>query len=102
MAAPTLTPEERQAALEKAKEARQKRAQVREGLKTGELSLEEVLDMRGDEIVGRMKVTVLLESLPGIGVAKAEKIMAQVKIAPNRRVGGLGSRQRETLLDLLK
>ena len=38
MAIPQLTPEERQAALEKAKAARIKRAQVRDDLKSGKLT----------------------------------------------------------------
>ena len=43
MAIPQLTPEERAAALEKAKQARILRAQVREDLKSGKLSLEDLL-----------------------------------------------------------
>ena len=67
MAVPQLSPEERQAALEKAKIARAKRAEVREKLKQGELTLEQVLDMRDDPIIGRMKVSALIETLPGNG-----------------------------------
>ena len=40
MAIPQLSPEERQAALEKAKAARIKRAEVRDDLKSGKLTLE--------------------------------------------------------------
>ena len=71
MAVPQLSPEERQAALEKAKIARAKRAEVREKLKQGELTLEQVLDMRDDPIIGRMKVSALIETLPGYGKTKA-------------------------------
>lgn len=101
MAVPTLTPEERQAALEKAKAARIKRAQVREDLKSGKLTLKEVIDMRQDEIVGRMKVSTLIETLPGFGKAKAEKVMIELQIAPSRRLRGLGERQRADLLERL-
>ena len=52
MAIPQLSPEERQAALEKAKAARIKRAEVRDDLKSGKLTLEKVLDMKEDPIVG--------------------------------------------------
>ena len=48
MAIPQLSPEERQAALEKAKAARIKRAEVRDDLKSGKLTLEKVLDMKED------------------------------------------------------
>ena len=46
MAIPQLSAEERQAALEKAKAARIKRAQVRDDLKNGKLSLQDVLAMK--------------------------------------------------------
>ena len=65
MAVPELTPEERQQALEKAKAARIKRAQVREDLKNGTLTLKDVLAMKDDPIVGRMKASTLIETLPG-------------------------------------
>ena len=99
MAVPQLSPEERQAALEKAKVARAKRAEVREKLKQGELTLEQVLDMRDDPIIGRMKVSALSEPLPGYGKTKAEKAMADLEIAESRRLKGLGERQRKALLE---
>jgi hypothetical protein len=101
MAIPQLTAEERQAALEKAKIARVKRAQVREDLKSGKLSLKEVIDMKDDEVVGRMKVSTLIETLPGYGKAKASKVMAELKIAESRRLRGLGARQEAALLERL-
>jgi len=101
MAAPIITPEERQAALNKALESRRKRAQLREDLKAGKLTLEEVLDMRDDEAIGRMRASALLESLPGIGATRAAKLMERAGIAPSRRVRGIGSKQREKLLELL-
>ena len=101
MAIPQLSAEERQAALEKAKAARIKRAEVRDQLKAGELSLEQVLDMKDDAVVGRMKVSTLIETLPGYGKAKAEKIMTELQIAESRRLRGLGDRQRAALLERL-
>ncbi len=101
MPVPQLTPEERQQALEKAKTARIKRAQVREELKTGKLTLEQVLAMKDDPIIGRMKVSTLIETLPGYGKAKAEKIMKELDIAESRRLKGLGQRQQKALLDRL-
>lgn len=101
MAVPQLSPEERQAALEKAKAARIKRAEVRDDLKSGKLTLEKVLDMKEDPIVGRMKVSTLIETLPGYGKAKAEKIMKELQIAESRRLRGLGDRQRAALLERL-
>ena len=101
MAIPQLSAEERQAALEKAQAARIKRAQVRDDLKNGKLSLQDVLAMKDDPIVGRMKVSTLIETLPGYGKAKAEKIMGELKIAESRRLKGLGERQEAALLERL-
>lgn len=101
MAIPQLSAEERQAALEKAKAARIKRAQVRDDLKNGKLSLQDVLAMKDDPIVGRMKVSTLIETLPGYGKPKAEKIMGELKIAESRRLKGLGERQEAALLERL-
>jgi hypothetical protein len=101
MAIPELSKEDRIAALEKAKLARAKRAEVRENLKSGKLNLEQVIAMKDDEVVGRMKVSTLIETLPGYGKAKAEKVMKELGIAESRRLRGLGERQREALLERL-
>lgn len=100
MALPTLTDEQRKAALEKAAQARHVRAELREKVKTGKVSLKEVLDST-DPIAERMKVSALIESLPGYGKAKAAKIMDELGISATRRVKGLGARQREQLLEAL-
>ena len=100
MALPTLTDEQRKAALEKAAQDRHARAELREKVKTGKVSLKEVLDST-DPIAERMKVSALIESLPGYGKAKAAKIMDELGISATRRVKGLGARQREQLLEAL-
>ena len=83
---------------EKAAAARQARAKLKAQVKKGELSLADVLARAGDPIVARMKVSSLLESMPGYGKAKTEKIMTELEISPTRRVQGLGSKQKEQLL----
>ncbi len=100
MALPQLTDEQRKAALEKAAKARHERAQLREDIKTGKVSLKEVLES-DNPIATRMKVSALIESLPGYGKAKAAKIMDELGISPTRRVKGLGNRQREQLIEVL-
>ena len=100
MALPQHTDEQRKAALEKAAAARHARAELREKIKKGEVSLEEVLNS-DDPIANRMKVTALIESLPGYGKAKAAKIMDELGISSTRRVKGLGARQREQLIEAL-
>ncbi|HIT51459.1 MAG TPA: integration host factor [Candidatus Aveggerthella excrementigallinarum] len=101
MPIPQLSPEERKAALEKAKAARIQRAQVRDDLKSGKLTLKQVLDMKDDPVVGRMRVSTLIETMPGYGKAKAEKVMNELRIAESRRLRGLGERQEAALLERL-
>ena len=100
MALPQLTDEQRKEALEKAAAARHARAELREQIKTGEVAVKDVLASE-DPIAQRMKVSALIESLPGYGKAKAAKIMGELGISESRRVKGLGARQREQLLAAL-
>ena len=98
MPLPTLTAEQRQQALEKAAEARRKRAELKAQLKSGNQSLAQVLGSPEDDTVGKMKVSSVLESLPGVGRVRAKKIMERLDISESRRVRGLGAKQREALL----
>src|SRR5512132_2181558 len=98
MPLPTLTPEQRQQALEKAAEARRKRAELKAQLKSGNMSLATVLAKDSDETVGKMKVSSVLESMPGVGKVRARKIMEKLDISSSRRVRGLGSKQKDALL----
>jgi 5'-3' exonuclease len=100
---PKLTPEQRAAALEKAAAARKARAELKEKLKSGEKTLEEVLKSAAtDDISGKMKVSAVLKALPGIGDKRALQIMEKLKIADSRRLRGLGEHQRAALLDEFK
>ena len=88
---PALTPEQRQAALDKAAKVRRERAEVKEKLKMGSVSLSELLKRSDeDETVGKMKVLSVLESLPGLGKVKARRLMETVGISESRRLQGLG------------
>lgn len=98
MGLPTLTTEQRQEALKKALEVRRQRAEVRAKLKNGSMNLKQCLDKADDKIVGRMKVSAVLESLPGIGKVRAASILEELGISSTRRVQGLGVRQAEGLL----
>ena len=98
MALPPLTPEQRQAALQKAAAARRARAELKEKLKHAGMTLTEILDNgETDEVVGKMKVSALLEAMPGVGKVRAARIMEKLEISPSRRVRGLGVKQRTAL-----
>ena len=45
-----------------------------------------------------MKVSALLESLPGVGRVRARQIMDEVGISESRRVRGLGANQVAALI----
>ena len=100
MALPKLTDEQRKAALAKAAEARKARAELKAELKRGGTTLKDVLDKaETDEIIGKTKVSAILEALPKVGKVKAKEIMDELEIAQTRRLRGLGERQRHALLD---
>jgi hypothetical protein len=93
-----LSEEQRRDALEKAATARRKRAELKEQLKSGRTTLRELLARTDDEVVGKMKVATVLESLPGVGRVRARKLMERLDISESRRMRGLGARQKENLL----
>jgi hypothetical protein len=96
---PALTAEQRQAALEKAAEARRTRAEVKAKLKAGSIGLGELFDQgTRDDALAKLKVVSVLESLPGVGKVQARRIMADLDISESRRLRGLGRNQREGLL----
>ncbi|NLJ79754.1 MAG: integration host factor [Firmicutes bacterium] len=101
MSLPYLSQEEKMKALKKAQEMRSKRAELRAKLKNGSISLQDVLDSADDEVIARMRVTYLIQSLPQIGKVTSKKIMSEIGINENRRVQGLGKRQRNELLKRL-
>ncbi len=98
---PQLTEEQRKAAPEKAAAARRARAEIKEKLKMGSLTLKELLAQSADdETIGKMKVVAVLESLPGVGKVKARRTMEEIGISESRRVRGLGDQQRASLLQV--
>jgi hypothetical protein len=94
VALPPLTPEQRQAALEKAAASRRERAEVKNRLKNSGASLVEVLrEGATNEVIGKMRVVDLLQSMPGLGKVRARQVMERLQIAESRRVRGLGTKQ---------
>ncbi|MEV0650114.1 integration host factor, actinobacterial type [Phytomonospora sp. NPDC050363] len=100
MALPTLTPEQRTEALAKAAAARAARAKLKTDLGNGTTTLAKVFKRAddGDDIAKKTKVIQLVKALPGIGDVRAAAVLEKLGIADSRRVGGLGTKQREGLL----
>lgn len=94
MALPPLTPEQRQAALDKAAASRRERAEVKNRLKNAGGSIADVLKQgRTNDVIGKMRVVDLLQSMPGLGKVRARQLMGRLGIAESRRVRGLGTKQ---------
>ena len=101
---PQLTPEQRQQALEKAAAARRQRAEVKDKLKIGSLSLGELFEQADNhdepgQMLAKLKVVSVLESLPGVGKVRARNLMKELEISESRRLRGLGANQRKALLE---
>lgn len=99
MQPPEISDEQRERALVRAAEARRVRAEMKQLLKTGSITLPELLERADtDDLVSGIKVAAVLSSMPGTGKIKAKRMMEAHGIAENRRIRGLGQRQREKLL----
>ncbi|HEU5004359.1 MAG TPA: integration host factor, actinobacterial type [Actinomycetota bacterium] len=96
---PPRTEEQRREALAKAAESRRLRAGIMEELRSGRTTLAGLLARVDDETVGKMKVSDALQTMRGVGKIRAGRIMDRLGIAESRRLGGLGTRQIESLLN---
>ena len=92
---PNITPEQRAAALAAAARVRSERAALKCRLVGGELPLSAAM---AAPCAARMRVYQLLRALPGVGNVRTDQIMRELHIDRNRRVAGLGCRQREGLI----
>jgi hypothetical protein len=102
---PPLTDDLRHAALAKALESRRARTSLlREVTEQGADGLAGVLERadEGDQVAAGLRVARLLRALPGIGTVRAGDLMKRLDIAENRRVRGLGPRQRAGLMEAVR
>lgn len=102
MPLPTLTSEQRENALAKAAAARKLRSEFKKQVSTGDLAPKQALHYAlSDDVLTKTRVFDFLCALPGIGSVKARSHMEKMRIAENRRLRGLGLRQKEELEQLL-
>jgi hypothetical protein len=98
MALPPLTPDQRAAASEKAAKTGRERTEVRNAFETGRTTLSAALSPdQTDDTIGKMKVSALLESLPGVDKGRVRQAMERLGIAESRRVRDLRPDQRVAL-----
>lgn len=96
---------DRAAAARAAIAARRARAEVKRAVATRSRTALEVAQAGWDDPSGveaGLRVRELLASIPSLGPARTERIMARLDISPRKRVGGLGVRQRARLREWLR
>ena len=99
MTIPPLSDEQRQQARNAATEARRRRAEIKQSLRSGARTLTEVLELaEHDDVIAHTKVIDVLKSLPRVGGVRAGRVMERLDIAANRRLRGLGKHQTAALL----
>ena len=95
---PKLTPAQRVAALDAAKQARRTRAAIKHQIRTGELRILQVIELAStNEAIAKMRVFELIEAIPGIGKVRATSILDKLGISNTRKIQGLGVLQLQKL-----
>ena len=86
-------------ALKRANDIRVKRAQLKKDLKSGAVSIQQIL-AAPPEFVSTAKVFDMLMAVPKFGRVKALRFLNQARISQSKTVGGLSDRQRTELIGL--
>lgn len=97
---PNLTKDQRLINLDRAMDARRRRAAVLSRVRTGDMTVPEVLELaESDERISRMSALTLLKAVPGYGLKRSQAVLAKLHIAESRRLRGLGEKQRAALIE---
>ena len=91
-----LSDEARKKGLEKARVVRKRRSQIKEELKQGKTTIKKLFkdEKLFEEYVSGMKVLAIVSSLPGNGKMNAVRVLEELHISPNKKMGGLGKNQK--------
>ena len=100
---PELTKEQRIANLEKAKQMRKERTELRSQLASGVLTVCDLINLagRGDKAASGLREKQMIIALQGSGFKKTQALMHALSIADSKRVGGLGVKQAHALIEKL-
>jgi len=100
---PTLSSEQRSVATAKAVANRRRRAEVKEQLREGRISWDDLVCLADtDEVVAGLRVQDALLCMPGVGPQRLRRFMKHASISPNRRLRGLGPNQIASLSEVLR
>jgi hypothetical protein len=101
----SATPErslaQRMEALQRANQIRSDRAQLKRDLKSGRMSIVELLSGPPEYLL-TAKVFDMIVAVPKFGRVKANRVLTQCRISPSKTIGGLTDRQRSELVELLR
>jgi len=99
-----LSDGDRRKGLEKARLIRKKRAEIKSMLKEGKTDLIKIFKDKElfDNYINNMKVLELVSALPRNGRVNALKTLKNLKISPNKKVGGLGKKQKISFYQFFK
>jgi hypothetical protein len=96
MISDSLSDEARKRGLEKARLVRSKRSEIKEQLKNGKTSINDLFNDHKifEEYIAGMKVLSIVSSLPGNGRVNAIRTLDELRISPHKKIGGLGKNQK--------
>ena len=97
---PERSQQQRMDALRRANDIRSERARLKERLRTGEMTITEVL-VDPPSCVHTAKVLDLLLAVPKYGRVKANRLLERCRVSSSKTVNGLTPRQRKELIDML-
>lgn len=100
----TVPEVDRAAAARRAVERRRARAALKRSLTMRVVTPQIIANQAfadADSVAGSMRITDFLLALPAIGVGKRDRILLDLDISPVKRLGGLGVRQRASLMQWL-
>jgi hypothetical protein len=92
--------QQRMGALEEANWVRFSRAQLKHNLRSGDVELVDLIE-KPPEYIKKMRIFKLLMATPGIGIAKAKRILGPY-ISIDKTVGDLTPHQQKVIIHRLK
>lgn len=97
---PERTHQQRMEALRRANDIRSERASLKESLRSGDVSITDVL-LDPPACVLTAKVLDLILAAPKYGRIKANRVIERCRVSPSKTISGLTPRQRKELVDML-
>jgi hypothetical protein len=89
-------PLQRLEALRRANDVRHQRAEIKHALRSGAVSIVELL-ISPPEFLLTARLSQILLAVPGYGQVRVNRLLKRCRISPLKTIGGLSERQREEL-----